>query len=114
MKKSIIIGCCLLITNILLGLLLSKYAIFNMVLNSVIIIITTALTALLDKINLSTAYKISLSFLFGFIGIVEYVCGFFSQGTLTDNWVIITDLVLLVIQVIILIVTHTVSSKVNN
>lgn len=83
-------------------------------LNSIVIIITTALTALLDKINISTAFKISLSFIFGFIGIVEYVCGFFSKGTITDNWVIITDLVLLVFQILILIITHTVSSKANN
>lgn len=83
-------------------------------LNSIVIIITTALTALLDRINISTAFKISLSFIFGFIGIVEYVCGFFSKGTITDNWVIITDLVLLVFQILILIITHTVSSKANN
>lgn len=83
-------------------------------LNSIVIIITTALTALLDKINISTAFKISLSFIFGFIGVVEYVCGFFSKDTITDNWVIITDLVLLVFQILILIITHTVSSKASN
>ena len=114
MKKTIIIGCCLLITNILTGMLLSKYALFNMCLNSTVIIITTVLIALLDKINLSTAYKISMSFVFGFLGIVEYMCGFFSKSTITDNWVIIIDLILLVIQVLILIVANTVSSKVNN
>lgn len=113
MKKTIIIGCCLLITNILLGLLLSKYALFNMCLNSIVIIITTALITLLDRIVMSTAYKISLSFIFGSIGIVEYICGFFSKCTLTDNWVIITDLILLVIQVLLLTVTTTVSSKLN-
>ena len=83
-------------------------------LNSIVIIITTALTALLDKINISTAFKISLSFLFGFIGMVEYICGFLSKGTIIDNWVIITDLVLLVFQILILIVIHAVSSKANN
>ena len=114
MKKTIIIGCCLLITNILLGLLLTNYALFNTCLNSIVIIVTTALIALLDKIYLSTAYKISLSFIFGFIGIIEYICGFFSKCTIIDNWIIITDLILLVIQVLILIITNTVSSKVNN
>ena len=113
MKKIIIIGCCLLITNILLGLLLSKYALFNMCLNSIVIIITTTLITLLDRIVMSTAYKISLSFIFGSIGIVEYICGFFSKCTITDNWVIITDLILQVVQVLLLIVTTTVSSKLN-
>lgn len=113
MKKIIIIGCCLLITNILLGVLLSKYAIFNICLNSVVIIITTALIALLDKMNLSPAFKISLSYIWGFIGILEYICVFFSKCTITDNWVIITNLILLLIQILILIVVKSVSSKLN-
>ena len=113
MKKAIIIGCCLLVTNILLGILISKYAFFNMCLNSIVIIITTVLIAVLDRIYLSTAYKISLYFIFGIIGIVEYICGFFSKGTLTDNWVIITDLILLALQVLIIIVTNTITTKVN-
>ena len=114
MKNITIVGCCLLITNILLGVILSKYALFNVCLNSIVVVIATALIALLGRINLSTAYKISLSFIFGFIGFVEYICGFFSKCTVTDNWVIITDLILLVIQLLILIVTTTVTSKVNN
>ena len=114
MKKTIIIGCCLLITNIILGILLSKYALFNMCFNSIVIIVTTVFITLLDRIKLSTAYKISLSFIFGSIGIIEYICGFFSKCTITDNWLIITNLILLVIQVLILIVTTAISSKVNN
>ncbi len=114
MKKTIIIGCCLLIANILLGVLLTKYALFNVGLNSIVIIVTTALIALLDKINLSTAFKISLSYIWGFVGISEYICGLFSKGSVTDNWVIIVDLVLLVTQFLALIVINMVSSKVNN
>ena len=113
MKKAVIIGCCLLVTNVLLGILISKYAFFNMCLNSIVIIITTVLIALIDRIRLSTAYKISLSFIFSIIGIVEYICGFFSKGTLTNNWVIITDLILLVLQVLIVIITNTITKKVN-
>ena len=114
MKKKIIIGCCLLITNILLGLLISKYALFNVCLNSIVIIVTTALIGLLDRVKLSNAYKISLSFTFSSIGIVEYICGFFSKCTITDNWVIISNLILLVIQVLILFVTTSISTKANN
>lgn len=114
MKKVIVIGCVLLIFNVLLGMMLSKYALFNMCLNSIVIIVTTASITLLDRTNLSTAYKISLSFIFGSIGIVEYICGFFSKSTITDNWLIIIDIILLVIQVLILIATTLVSSKVNN
>lgn len=69
---------------------------------------------LLDRIKLSTAYKISLSLIFGSIGIFEYICGFFSKCTITDNWVIITYLILLVIQVLILIAATAISLKVNN
>lgn len=114
MKKTIIIGCCLLVTNILLGILISKYALFNVCLNSIVIIVTTALIELLYRIKLSTAYKLSLSFTFGSIGIIEYICGFFSKCTITDNWIIITDLILLVFQVLILITTTSISTKVNN
>ena len=114
MKKTIIIGCSILITNILLGILLSKYALFNICLNSIVIIVTTAFITMLDRIKLSTAYKISLSFIFGSIGIIEYICGFFSKCTITDNLVIIINLIILVIQVLILIVTTAISLKVNN
>lgn len=85
-----------------------------MCLNSIVIINTTVLITLLNRIKLSTAYKISLSFIFGSIGIIEYICGFFSRCTITDNWVIITNLILLVIQVLILIVTTAITSKINN
>lgn len=114
MKRALAIGGSLLILNVLIGLLLSKYATFNMCLNSAIILITTVLIVLLDKVHLSTAFKISLGYLFGFIGAIEYVVGFFSKATLTDNWIVITYLTLLVIEVLILIVTNAVSTKANN
>ena len=93
---------------------MSKYALFNVCLNSIVVVITTILITLLGRISLSTAYRISLSFLFGFIGIIECICGFFSKSTIADNWVIVVNLILLVIQVLILIVTSTVTLKINN
>lgn len=112
-RTALIIGGIALLLNIVLGLLISKYSLFNACLNSVVIIVTTILIFVLNKIEIRDAFRFSLTFFFAFIGFVCFIFGFFSKGTFTDNWPIIADVILLAFEVILLLVTSFVSKSVK-
>ena len=60
MKKILSVGALLLSLNIIVGLLLSAYPIFNVCLNSTIIIVFTLMLLSIYKIKLKDAFKVSL------------------------------------------------------
>ena len=114
MKKTIIyIGILILVLNAAIGLLLSEYPLFNMVLNSIIIVITTLLMWLLSSDNQHTAFAVSLTFLYSFLCIIQLVLGFFSPARITDNWMMVTIIALIALECALLIVTKTISKKVK-
>ena len=114
MKKTILnIGILVLALNVAIGLLLSLYPLFNMVLNSIVIVITTLLIWLLSSNNQRTAFAVSLTFLYSFLGIIQLVLGIFSPARITDNWMIVAIIALLVLECTLLIITKTISKKVK-
>lgn len=114
MKKTILyIGILALVLNVAIGLLLSAYPLFNMVLNSIVIVVTTMLIWFSSSNSQRTAFAISLTFLYSFIGIIQLVLGIFSPARITDNWMIVTIIALLVLECSLLIITRTISKKVK-
>lgn len=113
MKKILSIGALLLSLNIVVGLLLSAYSIFNICLNSIIIIVFTLMLLSLHKVNLKDAFKVSLTFIVAFVGIIEYIIGFLSKRELADNYIIITDVILCAICVLLIMLANFISSKVD-
>ena len=114
MRKTIlIIGLLTLVLNIGIGLIISKYLLFNMVLNSAIIFCTTILIWLSMMINLKKGFVVSLPFVYAFIGLIQLVVGCISPTHTSDNWYIIALLLLLALEIILLIITKAVS-KLNN
>ena len=112
MKKSIItFGSLALVTNVVLGVLISNYALFNVCLNSAIIIVSSILILLTGCFNLKDAFKVSLSFLFPIIGLIEFICGFFAKESIVDNWVVILCVVLTVLETTLLIAAKYISNK---
>lgn len=114
MKKTILyIGILALVLNIVIGLLLSAYPLFNMVLNSIVIVITTLLIWLLSSNNQRTAFAVSLTFLYSFLGIIQLVLGILSPARITDNWMMVTIIALIALECALLIVTKSISKKVK-
>lgn len=114
MKRILYIGAILLTLNIIVGLLLSAYPDFNVCLNSVIIFITTLTIVWINKIRIKTAFKISLTYIIITLGSLECVIGLLSKNDITDNWVIIADLILTVIALILIIAAKYTSLKSDN
>jgi hypothetical protein len=112
MNKTVLItGFILLLANILIGSILSVYSTFNMWLNCGVIAITTALIYLLGVITLKDAFRISLSFLFGFLGFAAFILGLFAPQRYEDNGFLIAVVLILAFEAIVLFVTSMVSRK---
>ncbi len=114
MKKAIlIIGCFILILNILFGVLLSKYSYFNMGVNCGAIILNTALLFSIYRFSLRDAYRIMLSFLFVIVGIVEFILTCFMPQYWQDNGYLIAIINLFFIEISLFVVLNVVSNKIK-
>lgn len=111
MKKGLLIfGIILLISNILIGLIVSSYETFNVCLTSVVIIATTLLLGWLSSSNLKDAFKISLTVLFSFLGLVEFVLGHIAPSQFENNWYLVVIIVLIIIESLF-VISSSLASK---
>lgn len=114
MKKLIlIIGCLTLVFNILSGLLLSRYSYFNMGVNCGIIALDTALVFGLYLFNLRDVFRISFTFLFAFLGIVDIVIGCFMPQKLEDNGCLIAIIIILLVKISLFVIANIFSNKIK-
>lgn len=84
--------------NIIAGLLLSCYPMFNMVLNSVVLFVASLFSLWINKKPLSSAFLTSLAFIIPSITLIEFVIGIFSPSQFQDNWGIIAILCLMAFE----------------
>lgn len=113
MKKiTFAIGVTTFFANLIIGLLVSAYAPFNLLFTSTIIVVTTLLLYLVEKLNLKDGFAIGLYSLSLFLGFAELILGITSVDTLQDNWNVIVAIILIAIQIITLVVCGVVSKNV--
>ena len=103
----------LLLVNFLAGLLLSAYEPFNVCFTSIVIVITAVLIGLLRVVKLKDAFAISLSFLFAFLGMVQFVLGCVSPARMEDNGCVIASAVILAFEVIVLLICNLTSKNIR-
>lgn len=104
MKKSIIvIASILLAVNLMLGLLLSSFALFNIIFSSITIIATGFIIYLLKQIKLKDAFIVSLTFIFSVLGIITYILSLLSSSHIQDNICVIITVLIWAIEAIIII-----------
>ena len=104
-------GGTLLAVNLLVGLLLSIYPLFNVCFTSMVIIVTTLLLYILCKINIKDGFTIGLYSLFSFLGFIELILGIISIDYVLDNGYVITTIILIALQVITLTICNIVSKN---
>ncbi|MCR4827742.1 MAG: hypothetical protein K5882_12460 [Bacteroidales bacterium] len=110
MKKGLyVFGAILFVANVLIGLIATSYETFNWVLSSVVIIATIVLLGWLSSSSLKDAFKISLSFLFSFLGLVEYILAIVAPSQFADNWYLIVIIGLIVIESLFVIASNKAS-----
>lgn len=110
MKKTIIIiGILFVMVNVTAGLTMSIYPLFNMIVNTVVIAITTLLTILSTSEALKMGFRVSLPFVMSFVGLVQLILGCVMPPMITDNWCLLLTTILLVFEVLLLIIAKSVS-----
>lgn len=113
MKKTILFATlAVLAVNILAGLLLSGYHTFNVLATSLVIALTTTLMYITEYITMKDAFRVSLPFVFAFLGLVMFLLMLFSKPQLQDNWHVIISLIIFLVEVIVENVTHRISRRI--
>lgn len=112
-RLTIIIGFVLLVLNFLIGLIVESYPTFNVCLNSGVIVIMTLLICITHNIVMKDAFKVSLTTLFGFIGLAKFIIGLFAENQIVNNWHLLSIIILTGIEIILLITTNVVSNKIK-
>ena len=112
-KVTLIIAFLMLVLNVVFGLILTAYTPFKVCFSSATIIVTAVLICLLSTVRLKDAFAISLSFLFSFLGLVQFILGCCSPNTFTDNGCIVAALVLLAFEVSVLLICNLVSTRIK-
>lgn len=113
MKRSIfLIGSILVIVNLLLGMIISAYGYINLVASTVILVLTAVVLILINgRMSLKDGYAVSLNILIPIIGLIQYLIAIFMPSRFSDNWGLITLLVLIAIEAILLVATNSISKK---
>ena len=107
----IVITALLLVINILAGLVFPGFRLFNVILTSIIILITGGLVFLLYNVGLKDAFSISLSFLFLILGGAEYVLGLLSPSSFRGNTILFVTILLIVAEVTFISIAQIISKK---
>ena len=103
------LGGILIAMNLLFGLLLSSYSIFNMWLNTSILAITAAFVLVIHSIRLREAIKISFTILLSVSGFIKLLLGFIAPEHIEDNWCVIGCIILTAIEIIMILSYHKMS-----
>ena len=109
----IIISVCLLVVNVLAGLIISVYEPFNVCFSSSAIVVTAVLLCLLNTVRLKDAFRISLAFLFSFCGLVEIILGCSCYPSFTDNGCLIAALLMVVGEIAVLLICSLTSKSIK-
>lgn len=110
-KQSPVFIIIILKINIVAGLILSCYPLFNMILNCVVLCAAIGLAYWTDKKEILPAYKFSLAFIVPTITFIGLIIGIFSPSQLQENWGIIAILCCLAFQYLLTYSVIRISSK---
>lgn len=114
MKRIIVFSCAVLfIANLLFGLLLSAYEWFNVFVSSMTIVLYGAFMLLIGMLPLKEGFKASFYIIYPILSLVEFVLSLFSANRLTDNWIIIVLMCVVLFQIILLFVANVISNKIK-
>lgn len=114
MKRSILaIGVILISVNLSLGLIVTAYRSWNLIASTIIISLTTLILLVVNGgMRLSDGYKASLNILIPVIGVIQYLISILIPNYFSNNWGLISIIVLATIEAILLVASNNIS--INN
>ena len=114
MKRIVVLSCfVLLIANVLLGLIISSYDTFNVVLSSCVLGVTAVFVLIADSISMKDAFKAVLTFLFAVGGLLCFFISVFAPRKFENNWNVIALILIVSFGTILLLIANTISKKIN-
>lgn len=114
MKKTIIFSTIgLIAVNLIAGVILSRYHLFNVTTTSVVILLTGVLNFIAATIPLKDAYRVAHYYLFSLLGIVMFLLMLFSPHQMKDNWCVVVSIIIVAMESIALFITYKVSQHIN-
>jgi len=112
MKNSILlIGGLLVLINTAMGLILSSYKPFNMVLADASILLTTGLIYSALKSTMADGFKIGFTVLFSVTGLVRFICAVVSPEQFKDNFSVLVFLIFFALEGACLIIGNSMKNK---
>lgn len=110
-KQSPVFIIILLVINIVAGLILSCYPLFNMILNCVVLCAALGIAYWTNKKEILSAYNFSLAFIVPTVTFIELIIGFLCPSQIQDNWGVIAILCCLAFQYLLTYSVLRISSK---
>jgi FtsH-binding integral membrane protein len=100
MKNLLIVtGILLIILNTIIGLIVTKYSPFNYIMVDFSILISTILIYLFSNSIVSTGYKIGLTTMFFFTGLIKIILSIIAQPHFQDNIYLVTILGIITFEI---------------
>lgn len=113
-KVVVLTGSILIGLNIIIGLLLSSYQNFNLMLTTLVLLYAMGAIILCNKVISNKVFVISLTCLFSAIGVIKFIAGLLSPDKIMDNWGVVTIIVLSVLETIIFVAVKYISTTIQN
>lgn len=104
-KLILIFGSLLFLLNTIFGLLISGYLPLNWIAVDVVLLINTLLLYKISISQMNNGFKVSLSFIFPFLGIISTVLAALSPDKWKDNYYLIGFVFILFIEVVFYLIT---------
>lgn len=115
MKKiTVISGIFFIILNTVAYLIFSKYELFNNILVSFSIFSSFSMIYILSNKKNADAYRIALSFVYSFLGLVKVFISFHSKPTFAENFSIIWILGIIFVEIVLLFLIGYMNKHVEN
>jgi hypothetical protein len=116
-KLILFFGSLLLFVNTLFGLIISSYLPLNWVAVDVVFLLNILLLYKMSTSQMNNGFKVSLSFIFSFLGIISTILAFLSPEKFKDNYCLVGYVSILFIEVTLLFLSQKlpkITQKNNN
>ena len=105
-SKIIAVSGVLVVTNLLIGLLLSVYNSFNLLFTTLVLAVSATLIYAVNSIRVNDAIRVSFTILLTLTCFIKFILGLFAPEHLQDNWYLIACIVITLFEMIMLVAYH--------
>ena len=99
----IYIGSLILLLNVVIGAIVSSFSLQNIIFTSTVIVATTVLMHILNKLNVKDGFRYSFIILFSFFSAIQYVLCLLAPSNIEDNWNIVICTIIFIFEIILIL-----------